>query len=443
MEKTGSVTRVKDHLACVPNKDTGPCANVPADVKASLETWRRTRLGLGVHEKESSQHGGDEIDVCEASNVGTSKRSVSESVSGPTPSAKRTPLPSSSAPKGSLASASIQAGFQKQCIMEATREVTRLFIRCAIPFNVASTNQWKKTLRAISRIGCEWEGPPAEALRTRELKKEKACIEAQLEPLKATWAKYGCTILCDGWSDIRKRNVYNVLVSSCKGTMFIKAIDASASGLTITGAFIWGHLREVIMDIGVQNVVQVVTDNGSNCVSMGHMLEDEFPSISWTPCASHCLDLLIEDVGKIFWVDHIFKTARSMVRFVKKRPKVTSMFRANSTLELLKPSATRFAYMFIVLERLVRVRPNLIRTIACQDWLSWSDNDTPKALAFRRNILDESWWLEAEALVKTLNPFYTVLRITDMEGSTLGLLYEYMDKIGEALNRNTYMSVDK
>ncbi|MCO5586761.1 hypothetical protein L7F22_040703 [Adiantum nelumboides] len=70
MEKTGSVTRVKDHLACIPNKDIGPCANVPADVKASLETWRRTRLGLGMHE-ESSQHGGDEIDVCEASHVGT------------------------------------------------------------------------------------------------------------------------------------------------------------------------------------------------------------------------------------------------------------------------------------------------------------------------------------------------------------------------------------
>ncbi|MCO5551147.1 hypothetical protein L7F22_004644 [Adiantum nelumboides] len=101
MEKTGSVTRVKDHLACIPNKDTRPCANVSADVKASLETWRRTRLGLGMHE-ESSQHGGDEIDVCEASHVGTSKRSASGSVSGPTPSAKRTPLPSSSAPKAQV-----------------------------------------------------------------------------------------------------------------------------------------------------------------------------------------------------------------------------------------------------------------------------------------------------------------------------------------------------
>ena len=70
-----------------------------------------------------------------------------------------------------------------------------------------------------------------------------------------------------------------MLVSSCKGTMFYKAIDASAPGLTITGLFIFTHIKNVIEEIGVQNVVQVVTDNGSNCVSMGNMLEEAFPTI--------------------------------------------------------------------------------------------------------------------------------------------------------------------
>ena len=99
--------------------------------------------------------------------------------------------------------------------------------------------------------------------------------------------------------------------------------------------------------------------------------------------------------------------------------------------------------MFIVLERLVWVFPNLLQTISCQDWLSWNEENTPKALAFRLNVLNESWWQEAEALVKSLNPFYIILCITDMEGSTLGLLYEYMDKIKEALLKNTYLPLDK
>ena len=169
--------------------------------------------------------------------------------------------------------------------------------------------------------------------------------------------------MCDGWSDVRKRHVYNVLVSCCKGSMFIKAIDASKSRLTVTGAFIWGHLREVILQIGAQHVVQVVTDNGSNCVSMGHMLEYEFPTIVWTPCASRSLDLLIEDIGKIQWVDGFFKIARSMVKFVNKKPKVLSIFRAYSEVDLLMPSKTRFSYMFIVVERLLRVPPILVHLV--------------------------------------------------------------------------------
>ena len=112
---------------------------------------------------------------------------------------------------------------------------------------MAKTNQWKKS-KAISRIGCEWEGPSAETLHAWELKKEKACVEVELEPLKKTWKKYGCTILCDGWSNVRKRSVYNVLISSCKGTMFWKAIDASSAGLIVTGDFIWSNLKQMIQE---------------------------------------------------------------------------------------------------------------------------------------------------------------------------------------------------
>ena len=137
--------------------------------------------------------------------------------------------------------------------------------------------------------------------------------------------------------------------------MLVRAIDASLLGLVVTGAFIWSHIREVILEIGAHNVVQVIIDNGSNCASMGHMLEDEFPTIVWTPCVSHSLDLLIEDIGKIQWVDGVFKIARSMVKSVKKKPKVLSIFRAYSEVDLLMPSKTRFAYMLIVVERLLRV----------------------------------------------------------------------------------------
>ena len=56
-------------------------------------------------------------------------------------------------------------------------------------------------------------------------------------------------------------------------------------------------MLQLVMWVRPENVVQVVTDNASNCEAMGKMVEAEFPKIVWTPCASHCLDLLMEDMG--------------------------------------------------------------------------------------------------------------------------------------------------
>lgn len=90
-------------------------------------------------------------------------------------------------------------------------------------------------------------------------------------------------------------------------------------------------------------VVQVVTDNASNCVSMGRLVNETYPHIFWTPCAAHCLDLLVEDVAKIPWIAEVVRTARFLVRFVTKKPRVLAMFRRQSTLDVLRPAPTRYA----------------------------------------------------------------------------------------------------
>lgn len=37
----------------------------------------------------------------------------------------------------------------------------------------------------------------------------------------------GCSIMCDGWTTITKRNLLNFLVYSPHGTVFIKSVDAT------------------------------------------------------------------------------------------------------------------------------------------------------------------------------------------------------------------------
>nr|VDD32659.1 unnamed protein product [Brassica oleracea] len=58
-------------------------------------------------------------------------------------------------------------------------------------------------------------------------------------------------------------------------------------------------LDEMVEEVGEKNVIQVVTDNASNYVKAGKLLEAKCPHLFWTPCAAHCIDLMLEDIGKI------------------------------------------------------------------------------------------------------------------------------------------------
>ena len=139
--------------------------------------------------------------------------------------------------------------------------------------------------------------------------------------------------------------------------------------------------------------MQVVTDNASNCRRMGRLLEAEFPSIVWTPCASHCLDLLMEDIGKLRWIKRIVRQANSTVTFFTTKVKVLAIFREHSHLELKRPSSTRFAFMWILLERLYDVRTALRQTVVSTLWNEWDDHESEEAKAMQRLCLRDSFWM--------------------------------------------------
>lgn len=105
----------------------------------------------------------------------------------------------------------------------------------------------------------------------------------------------------------------NILVSSCAGTTLLRVVDASAPGLSITGEWIYSHIKKAIEEVGPHNVVQIITDNGSNCAKMGEFVEQDYPSIVWTPCASHSLDLVMEDIAKLPWVEPTLEKALRII----------------------------------------------------------------------------------------------------------------------------------
>jgi len=54
----------------------------------------------------------------------------------------------------------------------------------------------------------------------------------------------------------------------------------------------------VVEEIGEENVIQIVTDNGANYKAVRELLMQKRKKLYWTPCATHCIDLMLEDFEK-------------------------------------------------------------------------------------------------------------------------------------------------
>ncbi|KAL2642485.1 hypothetical protein R1flu_010072 [Riccia fluitans] len=138
--------------------------------------------------------------------------------------------------------------------------------------------------------------------------------------------------------------------------MFLKAIDASNKVKTAT----WQakHLAVEIRGLDPTNILQFVVDNASVNMKTEKLLYEEFPHIQWDRCVAHGLNLLCEDIGKLEWIEDLFKMCAEKVKYVKNHHMMNTMFLDDFSdgLTLLKSGLTRFMTNFIMINRAYAVR---------------------------------------------------------------------------------------
>ena len=116
-------------------------------------------------------------------------------------------------------------------------------------------------------------------------------------------------------------------------------------------------------------MVQVCTDNASNMLAAGALLVRRFPHIYFQGCSAYALDLLLEDWGKQDWIKNMVKKAKSIVKYIRTHHMPLVIFRGHSPNLILKnPVQTRFATMFLMIERLVEVREAMELRVHNPQW---------------------------------------------------------------------------
>ncbi|KAL1204457.1 hypothetical protein V5N11_004043 [Cardamine amara subsp. amara] len=330
------------------------------------------------------------------------------------------------------------------------QEIARMFFTGGLAFNLARNPHYYRSYQFAAANKLDGYVPPGyNKLRTTLLQKERSHVEKQLVPLKSTWTEKWITIVSNGWSDPTRKPLINFIAISGSAPLFLKAVDCS--GEVKSGAFISSLMKEVINEVGHQNVVQIITDNAANCKAAGDIIEGEYPHIYWTPCVVHTLNLALKNIcaaknveanaetyDACNWITDVHGDALAIKIFIMNHNMRLSIFSKFSPLKLLSVADTRFASIIVMFKRLKLIKVSLQTMVISEEWYTYKDDDLGKARFAKEKILNDDWWETVSYIIDFTRPIYDMIRVCDTDKPCLHLVYEMWDSMIEKVKSEIY-----
>ncbi|XP_059063854.1 uncharacterized protein LOC131856294 [Cryptomeria japonica] len=277
--------------------------------------------------------------------------------------------------------------------------IGRFFYANGISFNVARCPFYEEMVRAINKAPAGYKPPGYEKLRTTLVDKEKSRLKEQTAPLKRVWAQ-------EGWQE--------------KNTEFFHS-----------------QLCDSIEEVGASHVVQVVTDAAPVCKAAGMLVQKRYRQIFWTPCCVHSLNNALKDIGKFQWISNLIEKGRKIQMFICNHHHTQAIYRKFAKVELLKPTNTRFASYFILLDHLCEVKGALCSTVVSDAWAAWKQSALDIVVEVRAMVLDEHFWADVKFVVDFIKPICEVIKFADSDKACLGEVYEAIDSMCERVKKIT------
>ncbi|XP_074346948.1 uncharacterized protein LOC141685763 [Apium graveolens] len=200
---------------------------------------------------------------------------------------------------------------------------------------------------------------------------------------------------------------------------------------------ITNFIKEVILEVGPQNVVQVITDNAPVCKAAGMIIETQYPHIFWTPCVVHTLNLALKNIcaaknirgnqdvyHECHWITEVADSSLLIKNFILNHNMVLTMFNHIAPLRLLSVVETRFASVLVMLKRFKLLKRSLELLMLSEE------------MGFI--ILDDMWWDKVDYILEFTAPIYDMLRFADTDKYSLHLIYDMWDDMIENVKNIIY-----
>nr|KAJ0227626.1 hypothetical protein LSAT_V11C100033800 [Lactuca sativa] len=186
----------------------------------------------------------------------------------------------------------------KDRILACHKFISRWAYKRAISFHALEDDNFKMMLEFVGQFGTGLPPPNryslSETLLNREVERTKNLSKRNEEE----WKEIGCSIMNDAWSDRKRSSIMNLCVNSKIGTTFLSTKESSSEAHT--SQHIYDYVEFCIQQVGPEHVVQVVTDNMTNNMGDAKLLKEKIPTIFWSSCATHTINLMLEGIGGRF-----------------------------------------------------------------------------------------------------------------------------------------------
>ncbi|CAI9274423.1 unnamed protein product [Lactuca saligna] len=215
--------------------------------------------------------------------------------------------------------------FGKKEFLACHKFISRWAYKNAIPFHALEDDSFKMMLEVVGQFGTRLPPPTRYSLSDRLLKLEVERTKSLLKRNEEEWKEIGCSIMTDAWSDRKRRSIMNLCVNSRMGIVFISSKECSNE--SHTSQYIYDYVESCIQQVGPGDVVQVVTDNVTNNMGAAKLLQEKRPTIFWTSCATHTINLMLEGIGGLPRFKKVLDQAKKLTIFIYAHHKTLAMMR--------------------------------------------------------------------------------------------------------------------
>ncbi|CAN1806245.1 hypothetical protein LINPERHAP1_LOCUS24614 [Linum perenne] len=456
---SGGINRFKQHLAKIPG-EVASCKNAPEEVYLKMKEnmkWHRTgrrqrQLDSNeisdfckqTDEEEEGEHeqGQDEFfhSSKDRSTVGEKRlrkdwkmefRGISP-VGGSEAFQKKSRLdsvfcntPNSQLPP-SRRQLKVKNGWSRRSRRDVVSSICNFFYQAGVPPEAANSQQFHKMLEVVSQYGHGLVGPRSQVISGRFLQEEIAIVKKHLLEYKVSWAITGCSILADSWIDAEGRALINLLVSCPRGVYFVASVDGT--DIVEDALSLYRVLDKVVEEMGEGNVVQVITDNTPSFKTAGKMLEERRSNLFWTPCATYCIDRMLDDFSRINSVQECIVKGQKITKLIYNRIWLLNLMKEfTQGQELLRIGATRCASSFATLQCLLDFRTSIRKMLQSSKWISSGISQTDEGKEVEKIVSNATFWKKVQCACRTVEPVIQVLqKVHSGENPSIAFIYNDM-----------------